>query len=134
MHIFNDYLNYLGWFPLRTRLVSFLEFVEDKSTLITAGIDGCYIYSFIYKSKYEAKQALMLDPEGEAFDSEIVLKQSLESMPLWIKGLKIIKANDSIFSWSQMKATFHDMNGKLIYKFKNLTKYEDHITDVLLNT
>ena len=33
-----------------------------------------------------------------------------------------------------MKATFHEMNGKLIYKYKNLTKYEDPITDVLLNT
>ena len=133
IHLFNDYLNYLGWFPLRTRLVSFMEFQEDKSRFITAGIDGCYVYSFVSKSKYEPKQAIMLDPEGEAFDCEIVLKQSLESMPLWIKGLKIMKANECIFSWSQMKATFHDMNGKLIFKYKNLTKYEDHITDVLLN-
>ena len=54
-------------------------------------------------------------------------------MPLWIKGLKLVPEHKCIFSWSQLKATFHDTDGKLIFKYKNLTKYEDYITDVLVN-
>lgn len=39
------------------RLVSFVEFHDDESKLITAGIDGIFIFDFVYKGKYEPKHA-----------------------------------------------------------------------------
>jgi hypothetical protein len=64
LHIFNEHLIHVGWFPLKVRLVHFAHFVEEKSTLITGGIDGCFMFKFMIRSKYEPKQAILLDPES----------------------------------------------------------------------
>lgn len=54
-------------------------------------------------------------------------------MPLWIKGLKIERSMGVIVTWSQLTLTFNELDGKLIYLYKNLTDFEDCITDVLLS-
>lgn len=64
LHLFNEHLVWIGWFPLDVRLVHYLYFYEKKSTLITAGIDGCYMFHIHFMNKYEPKQAMILDPEG----------------------------------------------------------------------
>jgi len=71
------------------RLVHFAHFIEEKSILVTAGIDGCYMFKLKINNKYEPKQAMLLDPEGQHFQAELGPKIPLEKMPLWIKGLKV---------------------------------------------
>jgi len=58
------------------RLVNFAYFYESskeggKSMLITAGIDGCFMFEFKVQCKYEPKQAVLLDPEGSTMDFEL---------------------------------------------------------------
>ena len=38
-----------------------------------------------------------------------------------------------IFSWSQLKVCFNDLNGKILYRYKKLTNYEDYITDIFVS-
>jgi len=64
MHIFNEHLILIGWVPLRVRLINYVFFSEETSTLITGGIDGCYMFGITVRSKYDPKQAIMLDPTG----------------------------------------------------------------------
>jgi hypothetical protein len=46
----------MGWMPLSVRLVYFAKFVEETSTLITGGIDGCHMFEFkAQHSKYDSK-------------------------------------------------------------------------------
>ena len=54
-------------------------------------------------------------------------------MPLWIKGLKVSVKQNMIFSWSQLKVCFNDLNGKILFRYKKLTSYEDHITDIFVS-
>ena len=89
LHVFNEHLIVIGCLPLKIRLVNFAYFYEEKSTLITGGIDGCHMFKFNVMSKYEPKQAVLLDPEGLTFKAELGPKIKLEKMPLWIKGLKV---------------------------------------------
>ena len=100
LHIFNEHLIWVGWLPLKVRLVHFAHFYESKSTLITAGIDGCYMFPIKINSKYESKQALNLDPGAKFYFPEIGTKTKLEKMPLWVKGLKVIESLNFIFTWS----------------------------------
>lgn len=60
-------------------------------------------------------------------------KVKLQKMPLWIKGLKVIENQDLIFTWSQLKACFNTLEGKILFRYKKLTTYEDYITDCLVN-
>lgn len=133
LHLFNEHLIWIGWFPLDVRLVHYLYFYEDKSTLITAGIDGCYMFHIHFVNKYEPKQAMILDPEGHQFEAFMGPKVKLQKMPLWIKGLKVIEDQDLIFTWSQLKACFNTLEGKILFRYKKLTTYEDYITDCLVN-
>lgn len=67
--------------------------------------------------------------------AELGPQQTFDQIPLWTKGLKVIKEQNWLISWSQLKLTIHDLEGKLklLYKFKNLTTYEDFITDFLVS-
>lgn len=61
-------------------------------------------------------------------------KVKLEKMPLWVKGLKVDEKEGIIFTWSQLKTCFNDISsGKLLFKYKSLTTYEDYITDLILS-
>ena len=115
------------------RLVHFAYFYEDKSTLITAGIDGCFMFKLKIMNKYEPKQAMLLDPEGNFFQAELGPKIKLKKMPLWVKGLKVVEKQNIIFTWSQLKACFNDMDGEILFRYKKLTTYEDYITDMIVS-
>ena len=55
LHIFNEYLYYLGHFPLQSRLVNYIKIVEENLTVVTAGIDGSFLYKLVVLNKYDAK-------------------------------------------------------------------------------
>lgn len=99
MHVFNESLHYAGYFPLRTRMVNFVDTIDNKSQIITAGIDGCFIYQFTYEGRYQPKQSLILDPEADFFDGYLKLATPLEKMPVWIKGQKFVKDRQVIVNW-----------------------------------
>ena len=46
LHVFNEFLNSCGLIPIATRLITHMSFCDDESLLVTAGVDGCYIYPF----------------------------------------------------------------------------------------
>ena len=82
------------------RLVSFAEFYDAESKLVTAGIDGIFLFDFAYKGKYDPHHAAIIDPEGQSIEIAIKNKQPMEKMLMWAKGLKIDVKNDLIVSWS----------------------------------
>lgn len=137
LHIFNEHLIRVGWMPLNVRLIYHAFFYEEKSTLITAGIDGCFMFRFTVNSKYEKERGVMLDPEGQFIQCELGPKIKVEKMPLWIKGLKVSVKQNMIFSWSQLKVCFNyldgEKGGKLFTRYKKLTNYEDFITDIFVS-
>jgi hypothetical protein len=71
LYIFNEHLLLIGWIPINMRLVHLAYFHEEKSTLITGGIDGCFMFKFQVRSKYEPKQGVMMDPENHFFEAEL---------------------------------------------------------------
>jgi hypothetical protein len=77
LHLFNEHLLHVGWLPLNIRLITRAYFHESKSTLITAGIDGVYMFKLNVKNKYDPKQGIMLDPEGTFFNAELGPKVKL---------------------------------------------------------
>ena len=123
----------VGWLPLDVRLVHYMYYCETNSILLTAGIDGCFMFKINMKNKYDANMAMLLDPEGNFFSCELGPKQKIEKMPLWIKGLVVSESQNLIFTWSQLKACFNDLDGKIIYRYKKLTAYEDYITDMIIS-
>jgi WD40 repeat protein len=133
LHVFNEFLNYVGQFSLQSRLVNNVIFLDQTSQLLTAGIDGCFIHHFVVRNKYEPKQSLMLDPEGDQINIELGPKRTFDQVPLWTKGFKVIIEENWLVSWSQLKLTIHDLDGKLLHKYQNLTAYEDFITDFLVS-
>lgn len=125
---------------MKVRLINYAYFHEAESMFITAGIDGCFMFKFNVTSKYDPKQAVLLDPDGKTMSFTIGAKIKLEKMPLWVKGLKvdtnlrIESCQGVIFTWSQLKTCFNELaNGKNLFKFKSLTTYEDYITDLILS-
>ena len=76
---------------------------------------------------------MLLDPEGHFFNANLGPKIKMEKMPLWIKGLKVNTKQNVIFSWSQLKVCFNDLSGKILFRYKKLTSYEDCITDIFVS-
>lgn len=101
--------------------------------IVTAGVDGCYFYDLklVSKKKYDADQALMLDPEGESFLAELGPIKFFEVNVMWVKGINIMESENIIFTWSQQNFTVHNLDGKLIFQLKGLSDYENYITDVI---
>lgn len=56
--------------------MSFAEFNDVDSKFITAGIDGIFLFDFVYKSKYDPQTAAAIDPEGKTI--EISLKNKVK--------------------------------------------------------
>ena len=77
LHLFNEHLLHVGLLPLNIRLITRAYFHESKSTLITAGIDGVFMFKLNVKNKYDPKQGIMLDPEGTFFNAELGPKMKL---------------------------------------------------------
>lgn len=50
---------------MKVRLVYHMHFIDSTSTLVIAGVDGCFMIKFEYESRYKSKQMLILDPEAK---------------------------------------------------------------------
>ena len=74
-----------------------------------------------------------MDPDSLFFSASLGPKIQTEKMPLWLKGLKVNVKQNIIFSWSQLKVCLNDLNGKIIFRYKKLTSYEDWVTDIFVN-
>ena len=94
---------------IKNRLIHFACFHEEQSQIITAGLDGCFINNLIIESKYEPKQAIMLDPDGRNMKFDMVRLIQLPCMGEWVKGLKIDSANNLIIAWDQMSVCFYQL-------------------------
>lgn len=114
------------------RLVSFAEFHDAESKLVTAGIDGVFLFDFVYKGKYDPHHAAIIDPEGKSIDIVLKNKLPMERMVLWAKGLKVDARNGVVASWSQTRLAFNCLRtGALVHTYKDMTPVENHITCVL---
>lgn len=52
---------------------------------------------------------------------------------MWVKGISVLEEENIIFIWSQQVFTVNDLEGKIIFEYKELTEYENFITDVVYN-
>ena len=101
--------------------------------MVTAGIDGIFIFDFAYKGKYDPHHAAAIDPEGKSIEIQLKNKQPMEKMLMWAKGLKVDLKHELIISWSQTRLSFnHLKNGSLQYSFKDITASENHISAVMV--
>ena len=50
---------------IRFRLVNHALFYDKQDKLLTGGIDGVFIFDFVYKGKYSYDQASVIDPFGK---------------------------------------------------------------------
>lgn len=77
-----------------------MYFLEDKLKIVTAGIDGCFIFSFQPNNWYNAEKALILDPEGRSLSFSIGQRMRIESKEMWLKGMKVDEKEGLIYTWN----------------------------------
>lgn len=137
--VFNEHLRLIRELPLRNRLIQFACFFEEQSQIVTAGIDGCFINNLKVESKYEPKQAMMLDPDGHTICLEMTRLLQLPQMTEWVKGLKVDTLNSLIMAWDQQSVCFYHLSdkyeikqGQMVARHTELTIKENFITDMLL--
>lgn len=132
--IYTENLKFIGTLELKVRLINYIHFWGEKSKLITAGVGGWFVYDFKIKTKYEPRQALMLDPDGKNMQFELTNKWSINKGLWWIKGLKVDETEGMIFWWSQEVTCFNMLeDGSKIAKYHGLTSYENYITDLIIS-
>lgn len=62
LHFLNEILKVVDQLDMSSiRLVNFAEFRDEEDKLITAGIDGVFIFHFNYQSKYTPALAAQID-------------------------------------------------------------------------
>lgn len=138
MHFLNELLKVVDSIDMSAiRLVNFAYFIDKDDRLVTAGIDGVFIFDFRYISKYAPLLSAQIDQEGRHITVKLENKMPLEKMCIWVKGLAVDAKNDIVVSWNQGKICFNHLvgtrAGKLIFTLKDLTSPENSITDVLIN-
>jgi WD40 repeat protein len=112
-------------------LVSFAAFFDGQGKLLTAGIDGTFIFDFDYRGKYDPQHAAVIDPEGKSIQIGLKNKLPLERMHVWAKGLRVELPENLVVTWSQTRLAFNDLRtGQLIHAYKDITAPENHITAV----
>ena len=138
MYFLNELLKVVSHVDMSAiRLVNFAYFCDEDDRLITAGIDGVFVFHFNYQGKYAPLLAAQIDQEGRHISVKLENQTRLEKMCIWVKGLKVDAKNDIIVSWNQFRMCFNHLSGskagKLIFCLKDLTSPENAITDVLIN-
>ena len=68
--------------------------------MITAGIDGVFIFHFNYQGKYTPALATQIDREGKHISISLDEKTPLEKMCIWVRGLRVDAKNGIIASWT----------------------------------
>lgn len=56
---------------MKTRLIQLAHFYDEGSQIITAGVDGCYVFNLIVTAKYDHRQAILLDPDGKSLSFQL---------------------------------------------------------------
>jgi hypothetical protein len=138
MHFLNELLRVVDSIDMSgIRLVNFAHFIDKDDRLVTAGIEGVFIFDVKYVSKYAPLLAAQIDQEGRHISVRLENSMPLEKMCIWVKGLVVDAKNEIIVSWNQGKMCFNHLSGtkagKLIFTLKDLTSPENSITDVLIN-
>jgi hypothetical protein len=139
MLIFNEHMRLIKDMPIKNRMVQLAVFHEDQSQIITAGIDGVFINNIKIMSKYEAKQSIMLDPDGKNIQFDMVRAQQLPCMTEWVKGLKIDTHNNLITAWDQYTVCFYQLKdqfdvkqGTMLRKIEDLSNKENFVSDLIV--
>jgi hypothetical protein len=62
---------------------------------------------------------LNLDPESKSFNVSLMKLARLEGSNMWLAGLRVLEMPHStlIFTWNYNVAMFHDIDGRLSYKY-----------------
>jgi len=101
MHFVNELLRIVDCIDMSSiRLVNFVHFNDADDTVITAGIDGAFVFKFNYQSKYKPLLAVQIDQEGKHIKLSLENKTPLEKMCIWVKGLKVDQKNEIIITWN----------------------------------
>lgn len=116
----------------------FMDDADDK--LIMTGIRGAFIYDFVYDSKYSPSLAAQIDKEGKYISIRIEnlkMLEKIETMCLWVKGVKLDTKNELVATWNQSNLCFHhtdlEHKGKLMFWIKDFITPEVRITDLMVN-
>ena len=102
LHVLNEYLNHIGSYGLKMRMIMYLHFDDASSTLIACSIDGTYTLSYNFKSEanHNPRMSLSMDPEGKKVSADLGDPVPLDQMPVWIKGMRVLDKLGMITSWS----------------------------------
>jgi hypothetical protein len=85
MHLFNEQLKYLGYFPMKNGSVTHVKIIESQRKIVTVGMQSCIIYNLNVKNrKYDPKQMLSIDPESKALEISLKMVSSLEEVNVWL--------------------------------------------------
>ena len=82
------------------RLVNHVQFYDPKSLLITAGVEGVYLFDFNYSGKYPPKLAAQVDMKGSYINIKLLNQRPVEQALNWVKGLKIDDKSETIMTWN----------------------------------
>ena len=84
LHIFNDLLEYVGFFHHKMRLLRFVEIETRSDTLIVGGIEGAFHLKVDWNRKYDAMASLKFDPLGNSLGGSLSAPTKFaESLP-WL--------------------------------------------------
>jgi hypothetical protein len=108
--------------PIRTidisaiRLVNYVYFDDSHlndsdDKLICAGIDGSFIFDFVYKGKYKPKLAAQIG-QWQQIKIDLLNKQMLINSFPWVKGMRIDEKNKIIITWTQTLVSFNELRGR----------------------
>jgi len=101
MHFVNELLYCVDSIDMASiRLVNFVYFNDADDSVITAGIDGVFIFKFNYQSKYKPLLAVQIDQEGKHIRISLENKILLDKSSIWVKGLKVDEKNEIIIHWN----------------------------------
>jgi WD40 repeat protein len=135
------------------RLVNFIYFddrheLDKDDRLVCSGIDGTFIFDFVYKSKYNPKLSATMGQQQQ-IKVDLRRQQPLEQMLKWNKGMRIDETNDLIITWTEEHVSFNELRGKqkltdgnkpsqwieagqLVSQIRDMVTNEEKITDVLV--
>lgn len=53
------------------RLINNVQFYDQESKLIAAGVEGAFVFDFQYQGKYDPAISAQIDQEGKSIDIEL---------------------------------------------------------------
>jgi len=116
------------------RLVNHAQFYDEKDLLVTAGIDGVFVFNFDYRGKYTPALAIQVDPKGIYIKIQLLNKQPVQDMLDWCKGLKVDTKANMMITWNWQMVSMNELTQQapLIRQFKDLCGDEEKILDVIV--